>query len=557
MIATDDNKRRFLQAARRRFEEAKQQRPAFLKNRYRVQLEKPGYDGVAPLSIKAGLEPYTETLDRARAAHVLRRLGFGAPVDQVNALVGRPAGEVIDQLIDDALDTDTYPLPSEPSWANTPIDFTMTEEEFQEFIELNIGWVYELQNEWFQTMRVRGLRERMTLFWHNHFVTQVDDYFVAMHAYRYLNLLRTHALGNFKDHVRLMGTDPAMLEYLDGNSNRNVEPNENYARELLELFTMSPKDKDGNDNYTQEDITEIARALTGWVIDYINHQAVFFSNRFDDGDKTFLGRTGAFGYNDVIDIIFEERGAQTAYYVCYKLYREFIYAVPDPAIVAELANTFIEQDFEVAPVIRQLLKSAHFFDAQAIGAHIKSPIELIAGMPNEIGRDLGNFQLDVLRVASFLLEQNLLDPPNVAGWPGYRSWISTTSLPIRWLVTDFLLFGDGGANLVDLVPVVSQFAEASDPLAAFKLPVAIAEYFMAVPIESLDIGNVTEEFGGDLVNFPIPEEVLNGPTYVVNLAKIFLVGVPWYEWSLEHEQAPLLLALFARFLTQLPEFHLG
>ena len=404
---------------------------------------------------------------------------------------------------------------------------------------------------------ILGCENGMTLFWHNHFVTQYDDYFVAMHAYRYLKLLRQFALGNLKDFVHAVGTDPAMLNYLNGDVNRNLEPNENYARELLELFTMSPKDKNGVDNYTQTDIEEIARALTGWIIDYIAHQAVFIQSRFDGGEKTFLGRTGAFGYDDVIDIIFEERGAQTAYFICRKLYSEFVYAVPDTAIVEELADELIANEYEITPVLTKLLKSAHFFDAQVIGAHIKSPVDLLAGFPNDLAVEPDAEAINFLKVVSGFLEQNLLNPPNVAGWPGYRSWISTTSLPIRWLVTDFLLFGDNGNNLVNLVPVASQLEEASDPLAAFKLPAALAEYLMAVPVESLDIGNVAEPFAGDLVNFPIPDEIVNGPAYIQNLAKVFLAGVPWYEWDIQSEQAPFLLVLFARYLTQMPEFHLG
>ena len=402
-----------------------------------------------------------------------------------------------------------------------------------------------------------GLRERMTLFWHNHFVTQYDDYFLAMHAYRYLKLMREHAFGNFTDFVRAVGKDPAMLEYLDGNANRVGEPNENYGRELLELFTMSPKDKSGNDNYTQQDIVEVARALTGWIIDYINHVGVFNPSRFDDGEKTFFGQTGNWGYDDVIDIIFQERAEETAYFVCEKLYKAFVYDVPDPAIVEALAADFVDANFEIAPVLTRLLKSAHFFDAAVIGAQIKSPIAMVTGMPAEVGRASTTAQLEFLRFAALFLQQDLLNPPNVAGWPGYRTWISTTSLPIRLLVADLILFGENGQDLVDLTPIVAQLPGADSPHAAFELPVALASYLLPVPLDTLDIGTVTEAFGGDLINFPIPEEVLNGPAYAIDLAKIFLAGVPWYEWDLAADIAPVLLALYARFLTQRPEFHLA
>ena len=558
MLYTDDDKtQQFYNRVTKLKKDYKDPAPSFLRNKPAVQLALAGKSTAKPLHIQAGLEPYEGELTRQQAAHLLRRSGFGASAEQVNSLVGRNATEVVDEIVDAALDTTAIPVPPEPVWANEIVPLNGSQEEIDMFIQNNLVWLNELQDEWLTTMIAVGLRERMTLFWSNHFVTQYDDYFVAMHAYRYLKILREHALGNLKDFVHVIGTDPAMLKYLDGDTNRNLEPNENYARELLELFTMSPKDKDGNDNYTQQDIVEIARALTGWVIDYITNVTVFIPSRFDDGEKTFLGRTGAFGYDEVIDIIFEERGAETAYFVCEKLYTEFVYAVPDTTIVQELADELIANNYNIAPVIRILLKSAHFFDTQLSGSRIKSPLDLLAGMSNEVMVVPDAETAGFLKAVSTFLEQNLLNPPNVAGWPGYRSWISTTSLPIRWLVTDFLLFGDNGSNLVDLVPVARLLPDASDELAAFKLPIALAEYFMAVPVENLDIGNVSEEFGGDLVNFPIPDEVLNGPAYAVNLAKIFLAGVPWYEWDIDNEQAPILLALFARFLTQMPEFHLN
>lgn len=558
MKYTDDDKTlQFYKRVAQQKERYRTPIPAILKNKAAVHLSPPAETAAKPLHIEAGLEPFQEALSRQQAAHLLRRTGFGASIDQINELIGRDATAVVDEIVDAALDVESTPVPPEPVWANELIPFNGSQEEIDAYIQNNIMWLNELQDEWLTTMIRVGFRERMTLFWQNHFVTQYDDYFVAMHAYRYLKILREHALGNVKDFVHAIGTDPAMLKYLDGDVNRNLEPNENYSRELLELFTMSPKDKDGNDNYTQSDIEEVARALTGWVIDYITHTTVFIPGRFDDGEKTFLGRTGSFGYDDVIDIIFEERGAETAYFICEKLYTEFVYAVPDPEIVQQLADELIANAYEITPVVRTLLKSAHFFDVQLAGSHIKSPIDLLAGMPNEVGVMPDTEAIGFLKAVSSFLEQVLLNPPNVAGWPGYRSWISTTSLPIRWLVTDFLLFGDNGDSLVDLTPVVRQFPEAEDPLAAFKLPVAMAEYLMAVPVDNLDIGTVSEEFGGDLVNFPIPDEVVNGPAYVQNLAKIFLVGVPWYEWDINSPQATILLALFARFLTQMPEFQLS
>ena len=531
--------------------------PALLEGRSAVQLATLPQTPAQPLHIKAGLEPYDQPLDLAKAKHLLRRTQFGAAVDQVNNLVGMNASQAVDDIVAAALDTVTTPFPEKPAWADVVPPFNGTQEEIDQFVQDNVMWLYELQDEWFDLLTEVGFRERMTLFWQNHFVTQYDDYFLAMHAYRYLKLLRENALGNFKDFVNAIGKDPAMLEYLDGNSNRTGEPNENYGRELLELFTMSPKDKNGNDNYTQQDIVEAARALTGWIIDYLNHAGFFDVSRFDDGEKTILGQTGNWGYDDVVDIIFSQRGTETAYFICEKLYKEFVYAIPDTAIVEELAAEMVVQNFEIAPVITKLLKSAHFFDTAVIGARLKSPIEMLTAMPIEVGRSLDADQRMFLRQAASFLEQDLLNPPNVAGWPGYRTWISTTSLPIRLLLSDLVLFGDGGTDITDLVSIATQFPEASTPNAAFELPIVLAEYLLPIPIDTLDIGAVPDEFGGDLINFPIPQEVLNGPAYAIDLAKIFLAGVPWYEWDINSDFAPALLAFYARFLSQRPEFQLA
>ena len=531
--------------------------PALLRNKPPVQLAVTGATNPRPLNVKAGLEPFTEPLDAQRARHLLRRTRLGAPIDLVNPLIGQNSGQAVENLVDAALDTVGTPFPDEPVWANEPLPGpNASQEEFDAFIQNNIEWLNELQDEWFTLLMDVGIRERMTLFWHNHFVTQYDDYFLAMHAYRYEKLLREHAFGNFKTFVHAIGTDPAMLVYLDSSTNRVGEPNENYGRELLELFTMGQEDKDGASNYSQGDIAELSRALTGWIVDYVNHTGVFVDTRFDAGDKTIFGQTGAFGYDEAIDLIFAERSPQIAYFICTKLYKEFVYAVPDPVIVQGLADEMLAQDFEIVPVLKLLLKSAHFFDPQIIGARISSPIELLTGMPQNVGMPVAPERISLLRFVAAFLEQNLLNPPNVAGWPGYRSWLSTTSLPIRWLVVDYILFGEGGQQVTDLVSIAEQFDLTSDPNAAFKLPVALAEYILAVPLENLDIGTVSEEFGGDLINFPIPQEILDGPQHHIDLAKIFLGGVPWYEWSLESELAPAVLALYVRYLSQLPEFHL-
>ena len=199
MINTDEKKtQRYYNRVAQLKAEPKDIPPAFLRNKPAVQLAPSGKSTAKPLYIQAGLEPFEEPLSRQQAAHLLRRTGFGASAEQINALTGNNASDVVDSIVDAALDTTTTPVPPEPVWANELIPFNGSQEEIDMFIQNTILWLNELQDEWMTTMITVGFRERMTLFWQNHFVTQYDDYFVAMHAYRYLKLLREYALGNFK-----------------------------------------------------------------------------------------------------------------------------------------------------------------------------------------------------------------------------------------------------------------------------------------------------------------------------------------------------------------------
>ena len=396
----------------------------------------------------------------------------------------------------------------------------------------------------------------MTLFWHNHFVTELEVYELAIYAYRYLNTIRTNCLGNLKTFVNEMGVTPAMLVYLNGDTNDKDSPNENYARELLELFTMSPVDKYGNSNYTQGDVEEIARALTGWIVNKDNITTEFSSREFDDGNKTFLGRTGAFGYFDVTDVVFQERSSQIAHFICTKLYKEFVFDEPDPDVVLGMGEIFRENNFEIAPVVSTLLKSAHFFDRQFIGAKIKSPADLIVGGLLETKVEPSENTLNWLLEEFESLEQVLMDPPDVSGWKGHRTWLSTDTLPRRWSFSDSLLFSGQNNGAIDLVSVAQLLPDTDIPLAAFKLPLAIAAHFIPVPLDELDIGTIEEPFSGDLVTFPIPSEIIDGPQYAINLAKLFLGDVPWYEWSLEENGANTVVVNFVQYLMQLPEFQL-
>ncbi|MFQ5568589.1 MAG: DUF1800 family protein [Rhodothermales bacterium] len=524
-------------------------------------------DPLKPLDIQGGLATYSELLDRSHAAHILRRSGFGADPLETDALIGMTAEDAIDVIVDEAVN---QALPDPFDWVDDPVPPRGSSQEvFNAYLQSNSQWLIDFRNDWLMRMYYGGLRERMVLFWHNHFVTEVDTYVLAAYAYRYVETLRTHALGNFKDFVRAIGITPAMLIYLNGSTHfgpGNVagDANENYARELLELFTMGQFDGQGNENYTQVDIQEIARALTGWVVNSYDLSVQHVNLFFDNTPKTFFGQTDNWDYDDVVDILFEERPFQIAEFICRKLYAEFVYAAPNETFVAELAEVFVANDFEIAPVMRALFKSAHFHDQEAVGAQIKTPVHLMTTLLREVHfENPPNNLFNLLYRAAFFMQQRLLDPPNVAGWNGHHAWVNTTTLPFRWLVTDVLLFQSRNQQPIDLVPVAEILLntqdiplEPSDPVSVFTLPTALAETLLPVPLESLDINAPSEGFTGDLINNPIPADTLNGPPHVLDLTKIFLAGVPWYEWNLYRLEAPQLLLAYTRYLTQLPEFQL-
>ncbi len=508
----------------------------------------------APLRISAGLEPHLVPLDQPHAAHLLRRTGFGVSLDRLDASLGQPAATVAAQLAKEALDT---PLPEPPPWINEePPPGNAPREERQAYNRKNREWRNEWTTAWFAEMHRLGLRERMTLFWHNHFVTEYRTYKSAPFAYRYVTLLRTYALGNFKDLVRAIGTNPAMLLYLNGAQNRRGAPNENYGRELLELFTMGPFDGQGNENYAQADIEEIARALTGWTVQRHELAVLFRPNRHDDGQKTFFGRTGQWSYDDVIDIIFDERADQIAEFIARKLYGEFIYAVPDETLVAELAQIFLDNDFEMAPVVSALLGSAHFFDDQVMGAQVKSPAELIVGLIRDLDARPVPQVMNNLSRFSANLEQAVLSPPNVAGWPGHRTWLTTTTFVQRGNYADRLLRQLDRNDALDLVALAEKLHDPGDALAAFTLPVALAEHLLSVPLDLLDLPTANVDFAGDLFSNPIPEAITDGPAYARDLTKLFLAGVPWYEWNLYVTNAPRQMHHYIVALTLIPEFQL-
>jgi uncharacterized protein (DUF1800 family) len=383
------------------------------------------------------LAPYTANLDQQRAAHLYRRLGFSASVATINQATGQSAETLVDSLVDQALNMAPIPAPTWANWtnANYPEDDDASNQlKRQQKNEFQLAYANSLLNN--------NLRDRLSFFWSNHFVTQLDIYNCNPYLYEYINCLQRNSLTNFKTFTSEIGLTNAMLYYLDGVYNNGNNPNENYARELYELFTLG----EGN-GYTEEDIIETAKALSGYVErgEIGCSPVTFDATKHDAGSKTILGQTGTWGYDDVIDILFAQRPTEIAEFVCRKLYEFFVH--PDSrdqannaqTIINGLATTFVSNDFEIAPVLRQLFKSQHFYDDEAIGVIIKSPIDFYFHTLNET--DFAYTDTNVAEMVNYstLLSQEIFDPFDVAGWQRDRSWINTNFMIGRWLTIESIL----------------------------------------------------------------------------------------------------------------------
>ncbi|MDF0717643.1 DUF1800 domain-containing protein [Muricauda sp. 334s03] len=384
------------------------------------------------------LAPYTTPLDEVRAAHLYRRLGFSASVQTINAAVGQTADNLVDNLINQALAAPTIPAPEWADWndADYPADDDLAR-------QLRMAHIEDFTATYGNAIVDNELLDRMSFFWSNHFVTQLDTYNCPGFLYYYINCLQRNALGNFKTFTSEIGLTSAMLYYLDGVRNRGDNPNENYARELYELFTLG----EGN-NYTEEDIIETSKAISGYTErgeEGCTH-VTFDPTEFNTENKTIFGQTGNWGYDDVIDILFSERSDEIGWFICKKLYEFFVH--PDstsedggiaPQIIDAMAQTFISNGFEIAPVLRQLFKSQHFFDETAIGVIIKSPADLYFNLLKETGFTYDDGTILNMIDSCALIGQEFFQPPEVEGWQRNRTWINTNFIIGRWLTVEFYL----------------------------------------------------------------------------------------------------------------------
>jgi len=462
--------------------------------------------------------------DTRKINHVYRRLGFGASQDDVDAALSLTPGQFINSLVDTAHNMQPTPAPYWGYYSND--DFSDYEtQNFEFFDQWRLQTTKDLLEE--------NLRGRLAFFWMNHFVTRFGIYFHAPYAFQYYHIMQVYALGNFKEFTRAVGINPAMLIFLNGYENTNYSPNENYARELFELFTLG----EGN-GYTQNDITETARALTGYNEWDEENGAIYFDpSSFDDGVKTIFGQTGNWGYDDVVDILFQEKGSEIAYYISEKLYKFFVSPATDnigQTIIQELAQTLINNNFEMVPMLKKLFKSQHFFDEHSVGVVIKSPFDVVLNFLKETDFYYNDTILNALVYYTGLVGQEIYDPVDVAGWQRDETWINASTLTGRWaLIDEFLDYLDQNGHdsiFVDLAKALTN--NSKDPNFITK---TLVDHFMCKELYTLSDYDIAT----DIFKWEVPQNYYDQ-------------GI----WDLDSNSAPYQVMILLKHIARMPEFQL-
>lgn len=450
----------------------------------------------------SGLNVYSGQWTENEIIHLLKRTMFGASKQDVDYFKTKTLSDTINELLNP-----TAPLPSPPKK-----EYTLPTTVLKPDSNLALGdtWVNDVNGDgsvnsyriasfkkWWMGLMVnqdRSIREKMTLFLHNHFSTDTATISNGNFVYFHHALLRSNALGNFKTLTRAVTIDPGMLVYLNGQYNTAAAPDENYGRELQELFCCG---KGTDSQYTETDVKLAAKVLTGWRIDSNKLSAYFTASRHDTTSKQFsafyqnkliAGRSGTdagdLEINDLMDMIFATN--EVAKYICRRLYRWFVYYEIDAAIEANiitpLATIFRSNNYELKPVLAALLSSEHFFDTAMMGCQIKSPVDMVVGICRELNVQfqpdtdfVSNYGLWNYLVSSVAnLQQNIGDPPDVSGWKAYYQapqfyeiWINSDTYPKRAQFTDGICLSGYTFNskkiMVDGIAFAQTLSNPGDP----------------------------------------------------------------------------------------------
>lgn len=362
--------------------------------------------------------------------HLYLRAAFGLTPSELNSKLKQDRMHWVNSLFNASKTNQPLNYLSDPTKGkevgNLRILFMILNSE-NKTKELNAAWIDKMH------VSSAALREKMTLFWHTHFATSVPFAWLMQVQN---NTLRSGALGSFKKLLLQVAKDPAMIIYLNNQQNKKDAPNENFAREVMELFTLGE-----GQLYTEQDIKEAARAFTGWTV---NKRGVFefVAEDHDAGEKKFLGRTGHFTGEDIIEILLEEK--QTAYFITTKIYRQFVNPEPDTEQIKILAEKFYASGYDITLLMQEIFTSDWFYDEKNMGCIIASPVELLVRYKKLIQLEFST-EKELLNLQS-VLGQILFFPPNVAGWPGNKHWIDSTTLPLR-LQLPYYILQQGGFTL--------------------------------------------------------------------------------------------------------------
>ena len=370
------------------------------------------------------------------ARHLLNRTGFDARLEEIDTHAKLGRREAVERLLAGTRSSARTPLPAGVTEWVSPLRIRdLPEPERRALLAQNRERGLELKGWWIAEMLATDspLTERMTLFWHNHFVSSLQKVHSPALMQRQNALLRRHAIGSFSELLHAASKDPAMLVYLDTARSRRGQPNENFAREVMELFTL------GEGNYAERDVKEAARAFTGWSLDPETGEYLFRPSIHDDGTKTVLGKAGNWRGEDVLDILLAR--PETAEFIAGKLWREFVSPAPrterEKNELLRVARQLRETGYSIRAALRELLNSNSFWAMENRAALVKSPVELVVGT-------LHQFHIGVRDPMPFAfllrsLGQDLFSPPNVKGWPGGDAWINSQTLLARKQFLDRLL----------------------------------------------------------------------------------------------------------------------
>lgn len=373
--------------------------------------------------------------NRLKNQHILWRAAFGPKAENAASLdtisqkalwetLVKTSAKPVEKIAitknpaDDYMMGMTDPREIQKTMNNAELRKKVQEQSKEDLKNLNIRWLEIMISSEAQ------LREKMSLFWHGHFACRIQNSFFQQEL---LHIIRTNALGSFADMLKAVSKSPAMLQFLNNQQNKKSHPNENFAREVMELFTI------GRGNYTENDVKEAARAFTGWGFNPLG-EFMFRRQQHDDGSKTFLGKTGNFDGDDILNMLLENK--QTANYISKKIYRYFVNENVHKENQQWLSKRFYNNSYDIAKLLEDIYTSKWFYDEMNIGTKIKSPVELLVGIRGSLPMQLENDQSQLLFQRT--LGQVLFFPPNVAGWSGGKNWIDSSSLMLRLHIPQIL-----------------------------------------------------------------------------------------------------------------------